>query len=154
MRVVHKEGWAPKNWCFWTVVLEKTLENVLDSKESKSINPKGNQLLIFTGSLRLKMKLQSFDHLMWRDDCLEKTLMLGKIEGRRRRWQQRMTWLLGITNSMDMSLSKLWELEDSGSLACCSSWSQRVRQDWVTERQTTLNCATERDLFSPIPPNK
>ena len=154
MRVVHKEGWAPKNWCFWTVVLEKTLENVLDSKESKSINPKGNQLLIFTGSLRLKMKLQSFGHLMRRDDCLEKTLMLGKIEGRRRRWQQRMTWLLGITNSMDMSLSKLWELEDSGSLACCSSWSQRVRQDWVTERQTTLNCATERDLFSPIPPNK
>ena len=102
----HKEGWAPKNWCFQTVVLEKTLESPLDCKEIKPVNPKGNQPYSLEG---LMLRLQDFGHLMQRADSLNKTLMLGKIEGRRRRGQQRMRRLGGITDSMNMSLSKRQE---------------------------------------------
>ena len=99
--VDQKESWAPKNWCFWTVVLEKTLESPLDSKEIQLVHPKGNQSWYSLEGLLLKLKLQYFGHLMWRTDSLEKTLMLGKIEGRGRRGWQRMRWLDGITNLMD-----------------------------------------------------
>ena len=102
----HKEGWAPKNWCFQTLVLEKTLESPLDSKEIKPVNSKGNQPYSLEG---LMLRLQDFGHLMQRADSLNKTLMLGKIEGRRRRGQQRMRRLGGITDSMSMSLSKRQE---------------------------------------------
>ena len=105
----YQESWAPKNWCFWTVVLEKTLENPLDSKEIQPVHPKGIQSWIMEG-LMLKVKLQYFGLLMWRADLFERTLMLGKIEGRRRRGWQRMSWLDVITDLMDMSLSKLQEL--------------------------------------------
>ena len=87
--VKAKESWVLKNWCFWTVVLEKTLESPLDCKEIQPVNPKGNQSWIFIRRTMLKLKLQYFGHLMWRTDLLEKTLMLGKIEGSRR-GQQRM----------------------------------------------------------------
>ena len=85
----YKESWAQKNWCFWTVVLEKTLESPLDCKEIQPVHPKGDQSWVFIGKMMLKLKLQYFGHLMWRTDSFEKTLMLGKIEGRRRRGRQR-----------------------------------------------------------------
>ena len=81
----HKEGWTPKNWCFWTVVLEKSLGSPLDCKEIQPVHSKGNQSWIFIGGLMLKLKLQYFGHLMRRTDWFKKTLVLGKIEGRKRR---------------------------------------------------------------------
>ena len=109
-QVDHKEGWTLKNWCFWTVVLDKTLEGLLDSKEIKLVNPKGNQTWNSLEGLMPKLKLQYFGHLMQTTDSLEKTLILWKIKGRRRRGRQRMRWLDAITDLVDMSLSKLREL--------------------------------------------
>ena len=106
----YKESWAPKNWCFWTVVLEETLESSLDSKVIQPVHPKGDQSWVFIGRTDVEAETPNFGHLMWRTDSFEKTMMLGKIEGGRRRGQQRMRMLDDITESMDMSLSKLREL--------------------------------------------
>ena len=103
----YKESWAPKNWYFWTVVLEKTLESHLDCKGIQPVHPKGNSPEYSLEGLMLKLKLQYFGHLMRRTDSLEKTLrkMLRKIKGRRRRGRQRMRWLYDIPDSIDMSLT-------------------------------------------------
>ena len=128
----HKEGWALKNWCFWTLFLEKTPESPLDRKEIKPVNLKEINPDYSLEGMMLKLKLQYFGHRMPRTDSLEETLMLGKIEGRRRRGWQRTRRLDGITDSMDMSLSKLWE-----TVKDRETWHAVVH--WVTKSQTRLS---------------
>ena len=130
----HTEGWVLKNWCLWTVELEKTLESRWDRKEIKPVNPKGNQLWIFTG--RTDAEALILGHIMQRDNLLKKILMLGKIEDRRG-WP-RMRWLDSITNSKDMNLSKLWLIvEDRGNwLAAVHEVAKSQRQlKWLNNKK-------------------
>ena len=134
-----EESWALKNWCFWTVVLEKILECPLDCKEIQPVHSEGDQPWDFFGRSMLKLKLQYFGHLMWRVDSLEKTLMLGGIGGRRRRdergwdgWvasRTRWTWVW-------VSSGRWWWTGRPGVLWFMGL--QRVGHDWVTELNWTL----------------
>ena len=134
-----EESWVPKNWCFWTVVLEKTLESPLDCKEIQPVHSKWDQSWCSLEGMMLKLKLQYFGHLMWRADSFEKTLMLGKIEGRRRRGRQRMRWLDGSTDSRDVSLWTPGGGDGQGGRACCDSWGCKELDttewlNWTEER--------------------
>ena len=117
----YKESWASKNWCFWIVVLEKILENPLDCKEIQTVHPKGDQFWIFIGRTDAEIELQSFGHLMWRSDSLAKTLMLGKIEGRRRGddrgWDG---WMVSLTRCKSEQAEGV--CDGQRNLACCSPW--------------------------------
>ena len=132
----YKESWVQKNWYFWTVVLEKTLESPWTAwRSNQSILKKINPEYSLEG-LTVKLKLQYFGHLLGRANSLEMTLMLRKIEGKRRRGWQSMRWLDSITDSMDMNWSQLWQtVEDRGAWHAAVHGVLRVGHDLVTEKQ-------------------
>ena len=147
----HKEGWMPKNWCFWIVVLEKTLESPLDSKEIKLVNPKGNQLWIFIG------RIDAEAPVLWPLDAkarpIGKDLDAGKDWRQQDKGWQRMKLLDSITDSMDINLGKLWETvkERKAWCAAVQGW-QKVIYDLATEQQSSLvfsvlNSMTQRPCF-------
>ena len=131
----HKESWMTKSWCFWSVVLKKTFEGPLVLM-LKEINPEYSLEA-------LRLKLQYFGHLMWRADSLEKNLILGKIEGSRRRGWQRMRWLDRITDSMDINLSKLWEILKDREVWHAAIHVVARNWTWLSDWTTATNALWE-----------
>ena len=135
----YEESWGLKNWCFWTVVLEKTLESPLDCKEIQPVHSEGDQPWDLLEGMILKLKLQYFGHLMRRVDSWEKTLLLGGIRGRRRRGRQRMRWLMASLTQWTrvwVNSGSWWWTGRPGVLWFMEL--QRVGQDWATELELEL----------------
>ena len=136
-----KEGRVLKNWCLRTVVLEKDFWEILgqQGQTREEIDPEYS-----LEGLMLKLKLQYFGNLMWTFDSLEKSVILGKIERRRRRGHQGMRWLDGITNAMDMNLEKLQEMVRNRGLACCSPWGHKEldTSGWLNNNTMSRNFRT------------
>ena len=147
----YKESWVPKNWCFWTVVMERTLESPLDCKEIQPVPPKGNQSWLFIG----RTDAETEAPILWPPDVKNwhvwKTLMLGKIEGGRIRGQQRMRWLDGITDSVDMRLSNSRRWWWTGKPDVLHSMGlQRVGHDWATELNWTNVLRGVSEALEPV----
>ena len=142
----NKKGWALKNWCLRTVVLEKTLESPLDSKEIQPVNPKGNQPEYSLEGLMLKLKLQYFGHLMLRADSLEKALILEKIEGKRKGWQ-RMRWLEWHHWLSAHTFEQIpGDGEGQGSLVCCSPQAHKESDttEWLNNNNKYVCVCTHK----------